>query len=136
MISAAGLELLSRMAGRRAPVSQILGVLSEKLFLFHAMYTLADALYEIPELDCIVAARTAGKRMTVYDVVGEQIPSFEELYPFLATPTTREVAFYFSPDQLLVDGLRWTILPGNNLHDRGDFPLREDRIPFPFTAHA
>jgi len=130
------LESLRRRATARVPASETLGVHSEKLFLFHAIYTLSDALWEIPALDCVVAARHEGARTTIYDVVAERVPSFDELYPYIACGDAREVAFYFSPDRLAVDGLRWEPLTGNNLHDRGEFPLRGERMLFPFTAHA
>jgi GNAT superfamily N-acetyltransferase len=130
------LELVRNLAARREPVSETLGVLSRELFMFHALYTLRGRLHHVRDLDVIVALRREGSRTTVYDVVGSRVPRFDELSPYLATPGTTEVDFYFVPDRLEIDDLRWRPLRGNNLHDRGDFPLRGERFLFPFTAHA
>jgi GNAT superfamily N-acetyltransferase len=133
---ATDLEQLRSLVAQRAPVSATLGVLSSKLFMFHALYTLRDLLHYVPDLDVVVALKSEGHRLTIYDIVGPAIPGFDELYPYLASPGVTEVAFYFIPDTLKIDELRWRPLPGNNLHDRGDFPLRSKRFLFPFTAHA
>jgi GNAT superfamily N-acetyltransferase len=130
------LALVRSLAARRAAVSDTLGVLGSRLFLFHALYSFPRALYHLPELDCVVALRREQGRLTIHDVVAPRVPRFDELFVLLATPATREVRFYFMPDRLGIQDPRWRPLVGNNLHDRGDFPLRAERFLFPFTSHA
>jgi GNAT superfamily N-acetyltransferase len=133
---ATDVELLQALAERRAPVSDTLGVISPKLFMFHAIYRFAGYLYHIPDLDVAVAIGREGPRLTVYDVVGPRMPRFDELGPYLVSAETTEIEFYFVPDKLGIENPRWRVLQGNNLHDRGDIPLRTERFLFPFTAHA
>jgi GNAT superfamily N-acetyltransferase len=128
-------QLLDR-ATRRAGVSSLLGVLNPKLFMFHALYTLRGLLFEIPELGLVIALRRDAARVTILDLVGPRIPRFEEIYPYLASPRTTEVAFHFVPDALALPEVQWHALPGDNLHVREGFPLRGERFLFPFTAHA
>jgi hypothetical protein len=124
------------LAERRAPVSDTLGVIGPKLFMFHALYQFPGRLYHVRDLDVAVAIGREGPRLTVYDVVGPRMPRFDELCPYLVSSDTTEIDFYFVPDKLEIDNLRWRVLQGNNLHDRGDIPLRSERFLFPFTAHA
>jgi GNAT superfamily N-acetyltransferase len=132
----ADLDLARVSAARRAPVSDTLGVLGEKLFMFHALYSLPGLLYHVRDLDVIVALRHEGSRSTLYDVVGPRVPGFFDLLPYLLTPRTEQIDFLFVPDKLGVEGLQWRPLTGNNLHGREDFPLRGEPFLFPFTAHA
>jgi len=127
---------VERLAALRTPVSETLGVSSPGLFMFHALYQFPDRLHDIPELDVVVALRREGTQLTVYDVVGSSVPRFDELYPYLASPETTEIGFYFVPDRLAIEDPSWRPLPENHLFDRGEFPLRAERFVFPFTAHA
>jgi ribosomal protein S18 acetylase RimI-like enzyme len=129
-------QRLVRAVRRRTPVSERLGVLSAPLFLFHAVYPGWERLLHIPDLDVIVACRHHGERLTLFDVVGERIPSLDRLLTHVATPETREVTFRFLPERLDPGPLSWRETTENGLHDRGDIPLRGQRFLFPFTAHA
>jgi GNAT superfamily N-acetyltransferase len=133
---ATDLELLLALAERRAPVSDTLGVISPKLFMFHALYRFPGRLHHVRDLDVAVAMGREGPRVTVYDVVGPRIPQLDELCPYLVDSETREIEFYFVPDKLGIERARWRALRGNHLHDRGDIPLRAERFLFPYTAHA
>jgi ribosomal protein S18 acetylase RimI-like enzyme len=127
---------VERMAAARTPVSETLGVLSPELFMFHALYQFSGRLHHLPDLDVVVAFRRDGTKLTVYDIVGPRLPRFNELYAYMASPGTTEIDFYFVPDKLAIETLRWRPLPDNHLFDRGEFPLRSERFVFPFTAHA
>jgi GNAT superfamily N-acetyltransferase len=133
---ATDVELLHGLAERRAPVSDTLGVISPRLFMFHALYRFRECLYHIRDLDVVVAVERDGPRLTVYDVVGPRVPRLDDLGPYLIAAETTEIEFYFVPDKLAIENPRWRALRGNNLHDRGDIPLRTERFLFPFTAHA
>jgi len=132
----ADLDLLRRAARLRAPVSERLGVLSAPLFLFHVVYPRWERLLHVPDLDTIVACRHEGERLTLFDVVAEEVPSLERLLPYVAAPGTTEVTFRFLPERLAPGDLRWQASPENGLHDRGDIPLRGERVIFPHTAQA
>lgn len=134
--TAADVELLLALADQRAPVSDTLGVINPKLFMFHALYQFPGGLYHVRDLDVAVAIKREGPRLTIYDVVGTRVPRFDELCPYLVSSETTEIDFYFVPDKLEIENPRWRCLRGNNLHDRGDIPLRDERFLFPFTSHA
>lgn len=130
------LSSLAEAAHRRAPVSHRLGALNPRLLLFHVLYTLTDSVFFLPALDVYVLLKHEGDRLTVFDVIGETVPTFAELYPFLARLETREVLFGFDPDLLEPSGLEWRPMPETLCHDRGDFPLRRSSFIFPYTSHA
>jgi ribosomal protein S18 acetylase RimI-like enzyme len=129
-------QRLVRAVQRRTPVSERLGVLSAPLFLYHAVYPQWERLLHIPDLDVIVACRHRGERLTLFDVVGERIPTLDRLLPHVATPDVKEVTFRFLPERLDPGPLTWRETTENGLHERGDIPLRGQRFLFPFTAHA
>ena len=136
MEAASDRALVHDLGVRRAPVSEQLGVLSPKLLMFHAMYPLRELLHYVKSLDAVVAFQRKGDRLAIYEVVAETMPTWEQLAPFVAVPETRHVSFSFCPDQLGVQDIRWERHPDNDLHDRGDIPLRGQAFLFPYTAHA
>ena len=121
-------------ARRRAPVSERFGVLSARLFMFHALHGLRDRILEIPELDCLVACERRDGCLSLFDVVGARIPRLEELYPYLADPDDRLIEFHFPPDRLVPEGTGTRPLTGNHPFVLGDFPVA--RPIFPFTCRA
>ena len=132
----AALAALRRAAERRCPVSQQLGVLNVELLLFHALYPLRGRLHFLPAHQLYVAFSRDETGLRVLDLVGEGIPPFAELWPYLSRGREERVEFLFLPDQLELDRFDWAPLPGNGTHLRGDFPLEEVPFLFPFTAHA
>lgn len=128
------LDRIFGYARRRAPVSDRFGILSPRLVVFHALHRLRNTAWEIPALACVVFCRRAGGRLSVFDVVGERVPAFGELYPYLADPLDRIVEFHFGTDKLAVDGARHVALHGNNCFVDAGFPIA--RPVFPFTARA
>ena len=134
--NAADLDRIRKLAMHRAPVSNRLGVLSTDLLVFHALYPLREVLHIVEPLDAIVAFRRKAEKLAVYDVLAERMPTWKDLAPFLTVADTTEVAFSFCPDVLAPDGVTWDPYPVNDLHDRGDLPLRGQTFLFPFTAHA
>jgi hypothetical protein len=122
------------MAQSREPLSQQFSVLNPKLFMFHCLYLLPRAIFEIPELDCIVLAQREGRVLRIYDLVAGRIPSWADLSAALIRPEDQRVEFHFFPDQLRVPGLQRRVLPGNHPFVRPGFPLAEP--VFPFTARA
>lgn len=136
----ADLALISALAQERSAVSDVLGVLNQKLLMFHALYSLRAHAYHVPALDVVVFFKVDGPRLKVHDVVGRRVPAFEELHPFLAAatpaPPPGEIWFHFMTDKIGVEGATPRALEGNNTHVLPGFPLAGERLVFPFTAHA
>ena len=129
------LDRIYRYACERAPVSQKFAIMNERLFMFHALYTLKDCLYEIPELDCLVCFRRDGGHLNISDVVAKSMPSFDSLYPFLAVEGDRSVEFHFHSDQLQLEKTERRSLEGNNLMTLDGFWT--DGAPvFPYIGRA
>jgi ribosomal protein S18 acetylase RimI-like enzyme len=128
--------LIERLSRERTPVSDVLGVNSHELFMFHALYTMTDCLHYLPDDDLLVLFRRDGERLFLHDVVGLAVPPFSELYPRIGSPETAEVIFSFVPDKLAPADLRWRPYPDNGLFDRGDLPVRGREFLFPITSQA
>lgn len=121
-------------ARRRTALSEKFSVLNPKLLAFHALYPLRDHVYKIPDLECFVFFGRVEDRVKLFDVVGESIPTFEELYPYLTAPNDRNVEFHFFPDKLSPGETRSVPLLGNSPFVLDPFPI--EAPIFPFTAHA
>ena len=117
----------------RHPVSDTFWAGTARLFMFHALYTLKNFLYEIPDLECLLAYRRKGDLLEIFDVVGKRIPDLKSLYPFIGCQTDRQVRFHFFPDLLKVDA-RLETIPESDAFTRGDFPVQP--VVFPFTSKA
>ena len=128
------LEKIYNLAKRRTPVSDRFGVLNERLVVFHALHSLSNNAYEIADLNCIVFLERDEGLLKIFDIVCENVPRFDVLYPFIADERDRIIEFHFHVDKL---GLEWTEtrqLLGNNPFVKGTFPL--DRPVFPYTCRA
>mgnify|MGYP002642097221 CR=1 FL=1 len=121
-------------ARRRAPVSDRFWVGNPRLLMFHALYTLREHLYEIPDLDCLVLCAHEDGCLRLYDVVGERVPSLDELYPYIADPQDRTLEVHFHADKLGVEGLQPWPLEDNNPFTFGRFPVKD--VVFPYTSRA
>ena len=128
------LDTIYEYARTRAPVSDRFSVLNAKLVMFHVLYGLGDCVYQIPDLDCLVFYKRENKVLNIYDIVGKQIPAFDELYPYLAEPDDRVIEFHFSTDKLGLENTGTRQLVGNNPYVRGKFPI--ERPVFPYTSRA
>jgi GNAT superfamily N-acetyltransferase len=120
------LSLLHRLARQRSPVSDLLGVLNAELLMFHALYTLRDCAYYIPDLDAAVFFAVDSGTLTLFDVVSRKVPSFAELHPYISGTPHDEVRFFFMPDKMGVEPTRRMSLDDSNLQ-----VLRNLRLPRP-----
>jgi hypothetical protein len=94
------LQLLDRLLETRTPVSHILGVVRDKaVFGFNAVRL---PLYYAADLDVLVSYVLEGTRLTLFDLVGTQIPPLNALLERLPQPL-EQVATCFSPDRLDAD---------------------------------
>ena len=132
------LQVVDRASRERTAVSDALGVLNHRLLMFHALGPLRDYAHTIEELGVVVFSKRSGARLTVFDVVGPQVPVWERLYPYLAARDDEEACLYFAPDKLRPEvPVRFEEVPDNNLHLWGELPAGlGERFVFPFTSHA
>ncbi len=127
-------EKIHEYARRRTPVSDRFGVVNDKLLMFHVLYRLRDCVYEIPQLDCLVFFRRTGDKLSIFDIVGEHVPQFEELYPYLARADDGVVEFHFDTDKLGLLKPQRNPLKGNNPMIMGAFPIEAPVFPFSLRA--
>jgi len=124
-------------ARNRAAASDLLGVLNEKLFMFWCLYFLRDGIYHIEDLDVLVLYDRKENLVTINDVVGPEIPPFDDIYPYICDPSDATVEFQFMADKMNLTGIKEVKLDGNNgTHVLGDFPLDGRTFIFPLTCHA
>lgn len=123
-------------ASKRQPVSDILGVYNERLFMFWCLYALRDHLYYIPDLDILVLCKRNNCVLTLFDIVGARMPSFAEIYPYICDPDDEAADFLFMVDNLSLDKFDHIRIEGNGTHILDKFPLDGDSFIFPYTCHA
>ena len=129
-------EQVYRLASRRAPVSNLLGVSNDKLLMFWCLYTLRDYVHYIPALDILVLFKRENGLVTIFDIVGTAIPAFADLYSYICDPSDKIVEFLFMVDKLSLENVDLIRVEGNGTHLHGSFPLENTQFIFPFTAHA
>jgi GNAT superfamily N-acetyltransferase len=129
-------ELIYSLASNREPVSDILGVSNNKLFMFWCLYYLKGHIYYIPELDILVLYKRDNRLLTIFDIVGTDIPAFAEIYPYICDEYDKTVEFLFMVDKLNPGYFERKKIEDNGTHISGDFPLENTQFIFPFTAHA
>ncbi len=128
------LDRIYEYARTRVPVSDRFGVLNPKLVMFHVLYRLRECIFEIPDLGCLVFCQRSKRILSIFDIVGQQVPGFEEIYPYVAGEDDAVVEFHFATDKLGLTDISSRKLVGNNPFVRGGFPV--DRPVFLFTARA
>lgn len=130
-------DLIYGRALKRVPVSNQWGVNNPKLLMFWALYFLKEHIYYVNELDLVIMMARREGRLTVHDLIGESIPSFETIYPLIASPEEREVEFMFMPDRLGIGQCEWESLgPEAGTHLRGSCPVESGPFIIPMTARA
>ncbi len=128
------LDKIYRYARKRSPISAKFSVMNERLVMFHVLHGLRNHVYEIPDLECLVFYKRERGCLSLFDIVGEKIPSFSDLHPFIAEPSDGIIEFHFFPDKLELNGTSFRPLTGNNPFVRGKFPV--ERPVFPYTSRA
>ena len=131
------LDLLTRLADRRSPVSRMLGVYDQTwLLLFHAAVTWPERLTYIEPLDVVVISIAQGSALKLIDVIGERIPSLQEIYPYVGSHKFKSIEFGFTPDLMGVDDLTSFKLDDSLFFVRGPFGIEGERFLFPQTGQA
>jgi GNAT superfamily N-acetyltransferase len=130
------LALTWRIASTREPVSDRLGVSNSKLFMFWCLHSLNDHIYYLPEPEILVLYKRDNGRVTVFDIVGKNLPAFAEMYSYILDEQDKAIEFLFMVDKLRVGDVDPVRIEGNGTHVRGSFPLEGTMFAFPFTSHA
>lgn len=136
--NSANLDMIYDLASNREPVSNVLGVMNEKLFMFWCLYVLRDSIYYIADLDTLVLYERKNGLLTIFDIVGRHVPTFSELYPYISDESDTAVEFMFMTDRIdpgAVEHIKVKV-EENGTHLYGKFPLEHTRFIFPYTAHA
>jgi ribosomal protein S18 acetylase RimI-like enzyme len=124
------------LAVRRDSVSDRLGVLNDKLFMFWCLYRREFRILHIPQLDTLVLCRRDGDVLTISDIVSPKVPMFADIYPFISDPRDRFVKFMFMSDKLGLKEVELIETNDHGLHLLGDFPPEGTSFIFPQTCHA
>jgi GNAT superfamily N-acetyltransferase len=130
------LATICRIASGRVPVSDVLGVSNVKLLMFWLLNLLKEHIYHIPELDILVLYKHASGRTTIFDVVGERVPPFSAILPYIGSENDRTIEFLFMTDKLELRDTTQVKIEDNGTHIMGEFPLESSRFIIPFTAQA
>jgi predicted N-acetyltransferase YhbS len=128
------LRRIYEYAERSGPVSERFAVMSPRLFMFHALYTLRENIWEIPELDCLVCFARDDQGLQIYGVLGESMPSFETIHPYIAEESDRRVELHFHTDLLGLNDTGRREIFGNHPFVQPGFPVSDP--VFPYTARA
>lgn len=129
-------DLIQRLVRERTPVSHVLGSCNPRLELFHLLYENAGEPRYIEELDLLVCCEVGGHQMTIYDMIGPELPEWSRIVHLLADPQTTMVEFQFTPDRLTLSGAEQVEHVANRLHVFEGEDLIEGQVMVPFTAHA
>lgn len=130
------IDMVFNLASEREPVSNILGLFNEKLFMFWCLYALRDYIYYIPDLEILVLYKRDNGLLTLFDIVGKKMPSFREIYPYISDPLDEIVEFLFMVDKLRPGKYEEVMVKENGTHLGKGFSLKGTRFIFPYTSHA
>lgn len=130
------IDTVFNLASEREPVSNILGAFNEKLFMFWCLYALRDQIYYIPDLEILALFKRDKGLLTLYDIVGRKIPTFNEIYPYISDPLDEIVEFLFMADKLRPGKFEEVVVKENGTHLSIGFSLKGTRFIFPYTSHA
>ncbi len=130
------LQKIFNLASERKPVSDVLGIVHPKLFMYHVLYTMKDCTYYIKALDALVCFTRKDGHLTVFDIVCRRDLTFSEVYPFIASEGDLSIEFRFMTDKLNLKEFEVAPYADSNVFVRGSFPFRESEFIFPFTAQA
>lgn len=131
-------DILHRLADNRVCVSMRLGVEHDAwLCMFHAVINYPNRLLYIEPFDIVAVSKVVEDTCHLIDLIGERIPSLDEIYPFLGCPdNVNIVELGFTPDLLSVETPVSDLVTDSQLLVRGPFPLERELFRFPETGKA
>jgi len=128
------LQKIDSYADKRIPVSNTFSVMNKKLLMFHVLYSKREHLYEIPDLECVVSFKRQNGCLSIYDIIGANIPTFQELYPYITDTFEKTIEFHFHTDKLNVDNMIIKPRVDSCSFVKGPFPF--EKPVFPSTSQA
>lgn len=129
-------ELIKKYLDSSLPVSFKMGCCNKAIRGFHVLYTLSDKMYHIPELELIISFKIVDGMMSIYEILGEKIPLWDEILPYIYKDNLKKAEFFFTPDSLGINDFQWLEKKGNNpfIYKTNKQPL--EKLIFPYTCHA
>ncbi len=118
----------------RTGISDKFSILNPKLLMFHALYTMRNNMVEIPDLGCVIFLNVYDDCISIYDIIGESIPDFRDIYPYVSSESCTRVEFHFETDKLGLGEVRSIPITSNHPFTKGPFPVKKP--VFPFTSRA
>lgn len=131
------LKLLERIGRSRQPVSSRLGAHYSHLLMFHALYTMRDALWLLPGGRVAVMARNRGETLQLLDVIAADLPELSELLAALPIAIgCRRIEFGFAPDAFSGEAVVQPDPGPHGQHLGGADPFASLPVRFPASSQA
>ncbi len=97
-------EILKRLALKRVPVSDKLGVINDShLIMFYCLKFYKNDIYYIDEIDTAIIYNIESDSLYLYDVISETVAGYEIIMSALAKAmnetAARRIVFMFTPDR-------------------------------------
>jgi len=102
------LEILKRLALKRAPVSEKLGVMNDShLIMFYCLKFYKNHIYYIDDIDTALIYNIENDSLCLYDVLSETGAGYEMIMSVLAKAmnetASKKIVFMFTPDRFKLD---------------------------------
>lgn len=130
------LKFLNEVFKKREPLSSIFAPLSYLGCLYFNLYNpwIYEKLFFIDQLKTIIVFEVLDGTLRIFDIIGETIPSLEELCSYIPYPFNT-IEFYFNPDAFnLVYVEEIEFKTENKLMVRGSFQLENQFLMMPLTS--
>ena len=128
-------NLESVLANRSAVSNQFGFVNRHWLFHWFCHHFHQDNLYFIDELDVFLLLRIEDDSLVILDIVAEEMPTFQQLRPYLPVTEGKTVRTNFCPDRLAVKYKKVISREDSFFFDE-NFPLPNDCICLPDTQRG
>lgn len=134
-------ETLKRLAFKRVPVSNKLGVFNDShLIMFYCLKYYKDNIYYIDSLDAIVIYKIEEGSLYLYDILSESGAGINEIMPAVLDSANKteagKIVFMFTPDRMGFDIAGTKEERDYKLFVRPSGFKNSDEFMFPRLSHA
>ena len=137
--AAEDLALLKRLFQNRVPVSEVLGVLEPgTIFITNELFShqRLERIHYCAELDCLIAFEVQGSILRLYDVVGERMPTLDDVAARIDADFAR-IEICFTPDLLRAPHIEQRPYEDDGyLMVRGPFAVENQAFAVPHLARC
>jgi len=127
---------LDSVLANRSPVSNQFGFVNRHwLFHWFCYYFHQDNLHYIDDLDVFLLLRVEDDGLVILDIVAEQMPTFQQLQPYLPVTEETSIRTNFCPDRLAISYEKVISSEDRFFFDKS-FPLPNDCICLPDTQRG